>query len=263
MSVSEINFTFAGKHCVRDFGCLFVEQGGHPIGPKVTRNNYTIAGMSGTIQMPGATYGLLKFNGSLIPDPSPTTLAGLQQLTRRLSTWLQQGRCPLFFDYEPDVYYLAEVSDETRLAYDQWIDGGLTLAFECQPFAYRRVEQRASKATGAELVYLRLTVDTRHEAPLCLDVKNTGSAAITGVSVQAGGKQAAFAKALRLTEGQTLTISMEPPAGATIDGADAMPYATRFDYLAVPGGVTDVLVSLAYGAGERSVTVTARARGRY
>ena len=48
MRLNEINFSFDGLHCLRDFGCFYVEKSGHPAAPAKTPNEYEIAGLSGT-----------------------------------------------------------------------------------------------------------------------------------------------------------------------------------------------------------------------
>ena len=53
MNLNEINFSFGGLHCLRDFGCIYVENKGHVITPKIRRNEYDISGTPGTILMPG------------------------------------------------------------------------------------------------------------------------------------------------------------------------------------------------------------------
>lgn len=47
MNLNEINFSFGGKHCLRDFGCFYVEKSGHPAYPAAQLNTYAIAGRSG------------------------------------------------------------------------------------------------------------------------------------------------------------------------------------------------------------------------
>lgn len=263
MNLNEINFSFAGKHCLRDFGCIYVESGGHAVSPKVTRNAYQIAGMSGTVLMDGEVYEPVIFGGSLFFDISPPSQAAAQQALRQIAAWLRQGRERLVFDYEPDRYYWAEVNSPAAWGYQDWIDGGLAIEFECQPFAYNRAENITRKSmtgTGADLV---LMVDTDIPAPLCVDIENTGAAVITGATAIARGKRAVFS-GMGLSQGQTLRVSMEPPAGASMDGMDAMPYCQRFDHITLPRGASDISVTLTYGTGAtRGAAVTARARGRF
>ena len=39
MNLNEINFSFGGLHCLRDFGCIYVENKGHTIAPKSVGTN--------------------------------------------------------------------------------------------------------------------------------------------------------------------------------------------------------------------------------
>ena len=75
MRLNEINFSFDGLHCLRDFGCFYVEKSGHPAAPAKTPNEYEIAGLSGTVRMEGQTYDPLKFAGSLYFTTDPPTQA--------------------------------------------------------------------------------------------------------------------------------------------------------------------------------------------
>lgn len=263
MNLGEINFSFAGKHCLRDFGCIYVESGGHIISPKVSRNAYEIAGMSGTVLMDGEVYEPVTFGGTLFFDVSPPSQTAAQQMLRQIVTWLRQGRDRLVFDYEPDRYYLAEVNSESNWSYQEWIDGGLSITFECQPYAYNRAESIVRKAVTGSVAELSLMADTDIAAPLCVEIQNTGAATVTGATVIAQGKSAVFS-GMRLTHGQTLRISMEPPAGANIDGADAMPTCQQFDHITMKRGANNITVVLTYATGATTgALVTARVRGRF
>ena len=95
-------------------------------------------------------------------------------------------------------------------------------------------------------------------------MKNTGTAAITGVTVTAGGKKAELTKALNIAAGSSLTIDMEPPIGAVYGNGDsALPCAKRFDYIALPDGPNVINVALAYGSGTAGAAITASVRGRW
>lgn len=263
MNLNEINFSFAGKHCLRDFGCIYVENGGHTISPKVTRNAYQIAGLSGTILMPGEIHDVIPLRGSLFFEESPPSQAAAQNALRRIVAWLAVGRDKLFFDYEPNRYYLAEVNSQTDWTFANWIDGGLDIQFECQPFAYNRVESSVQVTVTGLGTTLQLVTNTGKPTPLCMDIKNLGSAIINSVTVTVDDKKAAFTRNLSITTNKTLYINMEAPAGATIDTQDAMLTCTRFDYITVPQGPQRITVSLGYGTGTRNVIITAHARGRF
>ena len=214
--------------------------------------------------MEGQTYDPLKFAGSLYFTTDPPTQAAAQEMLRKISAWLLAGRRRLIFDYEPTRFYLAEVTASSKWSYSDWMEGGLDIEFEAQPFAYNVDENTASKATTAASNTLTLIATTGEPAPLKVTVKNTGTAAITGVTVTAGGKKAELTKALNIAAGSSLTIDMEPPIGAVYGNGDsALPCAKRFDYIALPDGPNVINVALAYGSGTAGAAITASVRGRY
>ncbi len=263
MNLNEINFSFGGQHCLRDFGCIYVEKGGHPIAPPVTPNAYEIAGMSGTVRLPGEVYGQLPFEGTLYFLSDPPSQSAAQERLRAISRWLLNGRQRLVFDYEPDRYYLAEVVDGTDWGFSGWIEGGLEVGFFAQPYAYSVTESTASLTTTVTDNALNLSVSTGVPAPLKLVIQNTGAAAITGVTVTVDGKAAAFF-GMNVAAGDSLTIDMEPPVGAIFSGGgSALPHATQFDSIELSAGKHTLGVTLAFGAGTKSAKVTASARGRW
>lgn len=263
MNLREINFSFGGLHCLRDFGCIYAEKGGHTITPPATRNIYEIAGASGTIAFPGVTHGTHAFDGALYFLRDPPDQQAAQEYLRKIGAWLAGGRQRLIFDYEPLRFYLAEMNDESKWSFANWIGGGLDVSFEAQPYAYNVRENTASATLTGASAAIDLTVDTGEDAPLKLAIENTGTATITGATVSARGKSAAFT-GMSLTPGQTLTIDMEPPIGASIGAiTNALPYATAFDFIALAAGKTSISVGLTYGSGTKGATITASARGRF
>ena len=116
-----------------------------------------------------------------------------------------------------------------------------------------------------------VNVSTGQPAPLKLQVKNTGSAPITGVQIGICGSGTAtvILAGMNLTNGQTLTINMEPPIGAQIGNSggaaptNALPYATAFAPIQLESGINNVYVQLTYGSGTKGAQVTASARGRW
>jgi phage-related protein len=258
----EINFAFGGQHCLRNYGCIYVETGGHAITPPAIRNNYEVAGISGTVNMPGVTHGLHKFKGTLFFMADHANQESAQASLRGIGAWLLSGRQKLVFDYEPLRYYLAEVDGSLEWSYGKWIEGGLDVEFIAQPYAYNVLEQSASMDTAGNAA-LQLTPNTGEPAPLKVVVENIGSVPITAVTVTVGGKIIAFS-GMNVMVGQSLTIDMEPPIGAKLStGASALPYATAFQYIALGPGSNAVNVVIAYGIGSRGARVTVSARGRF
>ncbi len=263
MNLNEINFSFGGLHCLRDFGCIYAEKTGHAITPAIQRNEYEIAGVPGSLDMPGALPGEITFSGTLYFLSEPTSQAEAQQRLRAIGAWLTDGRKPLIFDYEPDVYYMASMDESAAWSFSSWIGGGLDIKFTAQPYAHAVTETQASASTSDTSLALVLTLDTGQRTPLCVDIEATGTAPITGATVTADGKQAAFAD-MSIAQGDALQINMEPPIGAVFSsGENALPYATRFDALEAVSGAQTIRVTLTYGSGTRGASITARARGRW
>lgn len=263
MNLNEMNFAFNGKHCLREFGCIYVEDGGHVMSPAVTRNTYEIAGVDGTVELDGETYAEIFFSGTLFFWKDPPSQAAAQRMLRRINAWLLAGRKRLVFDYEPERFYLAEVNHAMEWNYDKWIEGGHSIRFTAQPYACNVRENSVSVTTAEAEATLRLAADTGAPAPLCVDIQNTGTAPITAAEITIGEKAAVFS-GMSLPEGQTLTVSMEPPAGAVFsDGENALPYAAQFDPLFAQAGSNEIGLTLAYGDGIPGASITAKARGRF
>lgn len=264
MNPNEINFSFDGRHCLRDFGCVYVEKGGHTTTGKPVYDEHEIAGASGTVMMDApALFKPFKLSGTLYKWGDIGSQREAQHLIRRLSAWLSAGRKPLKFDYEPGRYYMAQLDGETKWDYAGWIDGGQNIAFRCQPFAYNVRADSATATTNGGGVDMTLVVDTGQPAPVEIEIANTGSAPITGVTVTMGGKTVTLA-GMEMADGASLLISMEPPVGALFSGGvNALSYATRFDILRARPGANAVSAVLTYGEGDRGARVTATARGRF
>lgn len=265
MLLRETGFTFNGLHSRDDMGLQYVEKDGHPIIPRISRNEYEIAGASGTVLMPGESWQPMTFEGTLYPLQERATQAAAQQLLRTVAAWLTAGRCKLIFDYEPGKYYLAELSDQSKWSLKNWFGGELPVKFEAQPFAYAVTETSAMATATGNAVTVMVNLSTGQPAPLKLAVRNTGSAPITGITVGlSGGNTAAVTLAgMNLVNGQTLTINGEPPIGAAIGTTNALPYAAAFAPVNLQNGINNVYVQLTWGSGTKGAQVTASARGRW
>lgn len=262
MRLNEINFTFGGRHCLRDFGAVYVEKSGHAMSPDIRRNEYEIAGMAGSILMPGDLPQTLTFEGTLYFLDDPPTQAAAQERLRRMAAWLTDGRQRLIFDYEPGRYYMASVDSGTQWRHSGWM-GGLDIEFTAQPYAYAVQETRASASTTGTSAEITLTLDTGVDAPLSIAIANTGTAAITGATLTANGRTAAFT-GMHLAPGASLDIEMEPPIGATLSsGESALPHAAQLDMLRAQRGAQTITAALTYGSGTKGAQITARARGRW
>ncbi len=258
MLLSETGFTFGGVHSRDDMGLIYAEKDGHIAIPEIKRNAYQIAGMSGTVLMPGEAWQTFFLEGMLYPAEEPRTQAEAQQLLRDITAWLTAGRQQLIFDYEPSVYYLAEISTAAKWSLRNWFGGELPIRFTVQPFAYNVEEDTWTSSITGTSTTIRLSVDTGQKAPLKLQVENTGNANITRVTV--GG---ITLEGMSLPRGQTLVIDSEPPVGATIGNQSAMSYASAFAPVMLDNGMNNIPVTISYGSGSAGVKLTASARGRW
>ena len=258
MLLSETGFTFGGVHSRDDMGLIYAEKDGHIAIPEIRRNIYQIAGMSGTVLMPGEAWQTFFLEGTLYPAEEPRTQAEAQQLLRAITAWLTAGRQRLIFDYEPSVYYLAEISTAAKWSLRNWFGGELPIRFTVQPFAYNVEENTNTVEITGSSATVQLSVETGQPAPLKLTVENTGTAAITRVTVQG-----ITLKNMSLANGQTLVIDCEPPMGAVIGSQSAMQYASSFAPVQLDNGVNRIPVTLSFGSGTTRANVTASARGRW
>ena len=262
-AVMECNFTFDGKHCLRDFDCIYVFNKSRPVSPDSHFHTFEVSGASGTLMYGDArTHDVLTHKGALYLMHTPGSDAAALRMYRQIGAWLKVGRRRLTWDYEPDRYLLAEIAAGTDYTETGWPDGGLEIAMRCQPLAYDLQEAMVSGTlTDTAACALMLPLYTGEPAPVCCDITNTGAAVMTGVSVAVGDKQVTFT-GLTLAAGQTLRVDMEAPIGATVGSANALPKATRFDYLTASGPAT-VTVTPTFGSGTKQATVRVHARGRW
>ena len=261
MLIAESGFSFNGKHC-RDFGCMWNEDDGRVIVPETLRSEYEIAGRSGTVLLPGETRRCFNYSGILTMMQEPASEQEAQTRLRALAAWLSAGRCKLVTDYEPSRYYWAQLDGRQTWTTKDWFAGQLKVKFLCQPWAYA-VKETTQAITGlsSESITLNAVLITGQPAPLRLTVANTGSTAITGVSVGDGVQ----ISGLHLAQGQSVTLDFEPPIGATLStGGNALPLASAFRAIKLQNGSNTLQVRLTWaGSSGRSASIVAAARGRW
>lgn len=261
MLIAESGFSFNGKHC-RDFGCMWSEDDGRVIVPETLRSEYEIAGRSGTVLLPGETRRCYNYSGVLTMMQEPASEQEAQTRLRALAAWLSAGRCKLVTDYEPSRYYWAQLDGRQTWTTKDWFAGQLKVKFLCQPWAYA-VKETTQAITGlsSESITLNAVLITGQPAPLRLTVANTGSTAITGVSVGDGVQLSG----LHLAQGQSVTLDFEPPIGATLStGGNALPFASAFRAIKLQNGSNTLQVRLTWaGSSGRSASIVAAARGRW
>lgn len=258
----ECNFTFDGKHCLRDFDCFYIYKG-RPISGDSNFRTFEISGADGDlIYGDERTHETITHKGTLYLMHTPPTDAAAMRIYRQISAWLKAGRRRLIWDYEPEKFLLAEAAAGMDYTESNWPDGGMEISLRCQPLAYDLREAIAGGVIEDTAAHdYTLPLYTGEPAPVCCDITNTGTAAITGAVLTAGARQVIFS-GMALAAGQTLQISMETPVGASIGADSALPKATRFDYLTANGPET-VTVTLNFGSGTKQATVKAHARGRW
>lgn len=261
MLIAESGFSFNGKHC-RDFGCMWSEDDGRVIVPETLRSEYEIAGRSGTVLLPGETRRCFNYSGILTMMQEPASEQEAQTRLRALAAWLSAGRCKLVTDYEPSRYYWAQLDGRQTWTTKDWFAGQLKVKFLCQPWAYA-VEETTQAVAGvsSESTILCINLATGQPAPLRLTVTNTGSTAITGISMGDGVQLSG----LHLAQGQSVTLDFEPPIGATFStGDNALPFASAFRAIKLQNGSNTLQVRLTWaGSSGRSASIVTAARGRW
>lgn len=261
MLIAESGFSFNGKHC-RDFGCMWNEDDGRVIVPETLRSEYEIAGRSGTVLLPGETRRCFNYSGVLTMAQEPKNEQEAQKQLRTLAAWLSAGRCKLVMDYELGRYYWAQLDGRQTWTAKDWFAGQLKVKFLCQPWAYA-VEETAQTVAGvsSESTILGINLVTGQPAPLRLTVANTGSTAITGISVGDGVQLSG----LHLAQGQSVTLDFEPPIGATLStGNNALPFASAFRAIKLRNGNNSLQMRLTWaGSSGRSASIVTAARGRW
>lgn len=261
MLIAESGFSFNGKHC-RDFGCMWNEDDGRVIVPETLRSEYEIAGRSGTVLLPGETRRCFNYSGVLTMAQEPKNEQEAQKQLRTLAAWLSAGRCKLVMDYELGRYYWAQLDGRQTWTAKDWFAGQLKVKFLCQPWAYA-VEETAQTVAGvsSESTILGINLATGQPAPLRLTVTNTGSTAITGISMGDGVQLSG----LHLAQGQSVTLDFEPPIGATFStGDNALPFASAFRAIKLRNGNNTLQMRLTWaGSSGRSASIVTAARGRW
>ncbi len=266
MNVNEVNFTFDGLHCYRDFGCWFLWDQ-IPMCPKATRDSYTVSGRSGTVLLSGRpVYDEMPYKGTLCFRDPPGSEQEARRRWRSVCRWLRGGRHKLVLDCEPDRFYLAQVDAEITWSNGGWDEGELAVEFVLQPYSYAG-DQSTAQGTYSEAGTLALTVPSDEAVPIGMRIINDGAATLTGISIVLGEASLSLA-GMPCAPGDVLEIAMDAPIGATLthtDGdtetvSDALPYATAFPPLLGYGGLS-LAVSPTFDGDGGSVTVLAYARG--
>lgn len=261
MELRETGFTFLGKHSLNDYGMVYVEKDGHPAIPQADWNEYGIAGTDGTVLFDGETWKPMVFQGTLYPHDEPATQADAQQLLRDVQGWLTGGRGQLIFDYEPDKYYLAQLTKQASWSLKNWFGGELAISFQAQPHA-RSVLATTKTVTLTEGAAETFRIATQRPAPMTFDVTVGGSAPLTGLRIVLNAEQLLRFEGMTVQPGSAVKISCEPPIDARIDGTvAALPYCRAFGLLRAVSGVNQLQVLPVFDGSGGEITLTMSARG--
>lgn len=263
MKPGEINFSFNGKHCYRDFRCWAIWKQ-KPMGGKATRNTHRISGRSGTVLLDGTpVYDEMQWDCTLGFREPPTTEMQAQERWRAICAWLRAGRCELTQDCEPGRYWLAEVDDEMTLAYDSWDEGLLTVRFTVQPYSYARNRSTAQK-TFAAAGTMTLTVPSCEPVPIGIKAENTGTQTLTALTVLLGDATVALT-GLSVLPGDVVTLVMDDPIDATVTHQETetsiLVKAAAFDPLLGCGALTLTVSPVFAASNGAGLSVLAYGRG--
>ena len=190
------NFTFAGKHCLNDMGCLFVKDA-EPAIPAVKPHVYEISGMNGTLRYNTGCPVLKEtsMSGTLYfvkdtPDGRMTE-DEITQKRHDVAAWLINAeRAALIMDSDITREYQAEISAEALLNRKDWANGYLKVKFAVQPVC-RSVTasstlQQIQLAAG-ETFTLDLKGMTAngigHQTPLVLSINAIGENTINQLAI--------------------------------------------------------------------------------
>ena len=161
------NFTFNGKHCLNDMGCMFVMDE-RTLTPDINIHKYEIPGRSGTLRyddkldyalgegkIKGTLYMLNTENvGELVPYEEQ------EQRLKKIYEWLITARRAGFvWDSDPQTTYLAEVEDETTFDRSDWPNGKISIEFVTQPYETFNEYEEAVLSDSVFSVSGRTTVD--------------------------------------------------------------------------------------------------------
>jgi hypothetical protein len=191
------NFTFAGKHCLNDLGCLFVEDN-RTATPNVYAHAYVMPGRSGTVRYDKELPDLeeKRINGTLyfVNVANQHSAIEAQDIDNKLhqlsSFFAYSGRADLVFDSDITRKHEAEVILQSAFTKESWNNGMIRIVFNVQPLAKdvtESIKTVAASLTANDVVsfdfsdlFLR---GIGWETPVTLEIKNTGITAINELTI--------------------------------------------------------------------------------
>ena len=139
------NFTFAGKHCLNDYGCLFIRDSIDALAA-ARLNKYRIPGQLGTLRYDGrfTEYDERKVSGTLyfVKGAAHNQLMTQTEIDSQMHTiaaWLgNAGRDYLIFDSDTTRRYIAEVEKVMIIEggdKSDWLNGCLRVEITLQSYS--------------------------------------------------------------------------------------------------------------------------------
>lgn len=217
------NFTFAGKHCLNDMGCVFVLDSIDVLG-QAKINKYEIAGRSGTLRYDsgeGMIFEEKTLSGTLyFVKSSIDGLMSEEEISQKMhevASWLgNSGREKLILDGDVSRYYEAEVESSQALSRKDWENGAIKLKMVLQPYScsvkqYAKTQSFSLTAGTAAVIDIS-DLALGYATPLTVEITNKSSTAITDLRILYRNEKNEL-KTMRLrsngfsvSNGQTLTV---------------------------------------------------------
>lgn len=257
----DLGFIFDGRHTLRDFGLIWI-----PDAPLVEaasqRNEYEVSGCEETVVYDGDMRKPFKLSGNLYPEHDLSGVREAGELFRRVVRWLKKRRSELVLDYDPGVFYMAQVDDSMSFTDKNWMEGGINVTFICQPGARDRAICTTRGEMDSAQADFALILRGEKPADISVSVTNNSSDSITGITVTLDGRQWVLAD-ITLAEGWTAHIVTVPPVDAYKQSGDTVTSLvsaiTKAEKLkAVPGANTVTVAVTSAGTVDASVEIIAR-----
>lgn len=153
-----LGFTFGGRHCSQFNICM--KSKNRTMFPEPKLSYQEALNMDGSYDFSAVNPNnrICYKNREITVDCYivSTDLAMLRSGVRSVALWLGVGEKKLIFDDEPNVYYLAKVSN--RIDFNQAFKRGyFTIVFDCRPFAYANTLNNIVYDDVTELTVLSFT----------------------------------------------------------------------------------------------------------
>lgn len=273
------NFTFAGKHCLMDMGCMFVLDKRMGV-PSVSASKYDVLGFPGTLRydqhdillseqtVSGKLYFVSRAqDGAILADGE------IEERLHAVSSWLiLAGRAPLVFDSDVTRQYLAEIENAADFTRTDWENGRIELKMTLQPYSMDTEAESMTKsmslsANTAQVIDLSALFPrgVGYVTPLIVEITNSGSSAINALEIgytdRLGVSRTARLEGggFSLAAGQTVTVNGEDASVTRAGQSAILGFTGDFPSVSPAPGKQEISVKSG-AAASVSVTVSARAR---